>query len=67
MEMNGKSFIFVITFAVAGILALLGVYAMAFEGALITSPKTSMDFIFAAVLAVMAVLQYKVLEANEKA
>ena len=54
------------------LLASLGrrpVPAPALAAALRSVPfdTVSMDFIFAAVLAVMAVLQYKVLEANEKA
>jgi hypothetical protein len=65
-KMDGKSFVFVIAFTVAGILALLGVYAMAFEEAAMTSPKVMMDFIFAGVLAFMAVLQYKVFESAER-
>lgn len=65
--MDGKSFIFIIAFAVAGILALLGVYAMAFENALMSSPKVMMDFIFAGVIAFLAVLQFKVFESAEKA
>ncbi len=66
-KMDGKSFIFIIAFAVAGILALLGVYAMAFENALISSPKVMMDFIFAGVIAFLAILQFKVFESAEKA
>ena len=66
-KMDGKSFIFIIAFAVAGILALLGVYAMAFENALMSSPKVMMDFIFAGVIAFLAVLQFKVFESAEKA
>ena len=65
--MDGKSFIFIIAFAVAGILALLGVYAMAFNNLPATTPSVMMDFIFAGVLAFMAVLQYKVFESAEKA
>lgn len=65
-NMDGKSIIFFITFVIAGILVLLGVHAMSFDGAAITTPKVSMDFIFAAVLAFMAFLQYKVFESAEK-
>ena len=65
--MDGKSLIFIVAFFVAGVLAVLGVYAMVFENATIASPKVYMDFIFAGILAIMAVLQFKVLEANEKA
>lgn len=65
--MDGKSLVFIITFVIAGVLALLGVYAVAFQNALVTSPKVMMDFIFAGVLAVMAILQYKVFESAEKA
>jgi hypothetical protein len=65
--MDGKSLIFIVAFLVAGVLAVLGVYAMVFENATIASPKVYMDFIFAGILAIMAVLQFKVLEANEKA
>ena len=66
-KMDGKSLVFIITFVIAGVLALLGVYAVAFQNALVTSPKGMMDFIFAGVLAVMAILQYKVFESAEKA
>ena len=66
-KMDGKSLVFIITFVIAGVLALLGVYAVAFQNALVTSPKVMMDFIFAGVLAVMAILQYKVVESAEKA
>ncbi len=66
-KMDGKSLVFIITFVIAGVLALLGVYAVAFQNALVTSPKVMMDFIFAGVLAVMAILQYKVFESAEKA
>ena len=65
--MDGKSFIFIIAFAVAGILALLGVYAMAFNGLAATKPSVMMDFIFAGVIAFLAVLQFKVIESAEKA
>jgi hypothetical protein len=65
--MDGKSLFFIVAFLVAGVLAVLGVYAMVFENATIASPKVYMDFIFAGILAIMAVLQFKVLEANEKA
>jgi hypothetical protein len=67
MELDMKSLIFIIVFAIAGGLVLLGCYAIAYEGASITSMKTGMDFAFAAVLAVMAVVQYKILETTEKA
>ena len=66
-KMDGKSLVFIITFVIAGVLALLGVYAVAFQNSLVTSPKVMMDFIFAGVLAVMAILQYKVFESAEKA
>ena len=65
--MDGKSFIFIVSFLTAGVLAVLGVYAMVFENVAVTSPKVYMDFIFAAVLAIMAVLQFKVFESGEKA
>ena len=65
--MDGKSFIFIVSFLVAGVLAVLGVYAMVLENVTIASPKVYMDFIFAGVLAVMSLLQFKVLETNEKA
>ena len=65
--MDGKSFIFIVSFLTAGVLAVLGVYAMVFENAAVTSPKVYMDFIFAAVLAIMAVLSFKVFESGEKA
>jgi hypothetical protein len=40
---------------------------MAFENALMSSPKVMMDFIFAGVIAFLAVLQFKVFESAEKA
>ena len=66
-KMDGKSLVFIITFVIAGVLALLGVYAVAFQNALVTSPKVMMDFIFAGVIAFLAVLQFKVFESAEKA
>ena len=65
-KMDGKSLIFVVTFVIAGVLALLGVYAMAFNNLPATTPSVMMDFIFAGVLAFMAVLQYKVFESAER-
>ena len=65
--MDGKSFIFIVSFLIAGVLAVLGIYAMVFENATIASPKVYMDFIFAGVLAVLAIFQYKALECGEKA
>ena len=64
--MDGKSLIFIVSFLIAGVLAVLGVYAMVFENATIASPKVYMDFIFAGVLAFMSILQFKVLESGEK-
>ena len=66
-KMDGKSLVFIITFVIAGVLALLGVYAVAFQNALVTSPKVMMDFIFAGVLAFLAIIQFKALECGEKA
>ena len=65
--MDGKSFIFIVSFLTAGVLAVLGVYAMVFENLTVASPKVYMDFIFAGVLAFMAILQFKVLETGERA
>ena len=65
--MDGKSFIFIVSFLTAGVLAVLGVYAMVFENATVASPKVYMDFIAAAVLAVMSILSFKVFESGEKA
>ena len=64
--MDGKSFIFIVSFLVAGVLAVLGVYAMVFENATISTPKVYMDFIFAGVLAFLSILQFKVFETAEK-
>jgi len=67
MELDGKSIIFFITFVVAGVLAVLGVHAMSFQNMAITSPRVYMDFLFAGILAVMAIVSYKILETTEKA
>jgi chromate transport protein ChrA len=66
MEMDMKTIVFLIAFVTAGALALLGVYAIAYQGASITSAKTSMDFIFAAIIGVLAIAQYKIIETAEK-
>lgn len=67
MELDGKSIIFFITFVVSGILVLLAVHAMSFQNLPITTPRVYMDFIFAGILAILAVVQYKIIETTEKA
>ena len=65
--MDGKSFIFVVAFLAAVVLVILGIFSMVFDNLTITSSKVYLDFIFAGVLAVMAIFQYKALECGEKA
>ena len=65
--MDTKSFIFIVTFLSATVLAALAGYAMLFEKAPISSPKIYMDFIFAGVLAITSIFTFKVLETGEKA
>ena len=64
--MDGKSFLFVVAFVVAGILVLLGIFSMVIDHLAITSSMVYLDFIFAVILAVMAIIQFKALEASEK-
>ena len=67
MELDMKTIVFLIVFIIAGGLALLGCYAIAYEGATITSMKPMMDFVFAGILGVLAITQYKIFESAEKA
>ena len=67
MELDMKTIVFLIVFLVAGGLVLLGCYAIAYEGATITSMKPLCDFSVAAVLGILAIAQYKIFEASEKA
>ncbi len=66
MELDMKSIVFVIVFVIAGALALLGCYAIAYEGHSITSAKPLMDFAFAIIVGILAVAQYKIFETAEK-
>ena len=66
MELDMKTLVFLIVFIVSGGLALLGCYAIAYEGQTITSMKPMMDFIFAGILGILAIAQYKIFEAAEK-
>ena len=65
--MDGKSFIFVVAFVAAVVLVVLGIFSMVFDNLTISSSKVYMDFIFAGVLAFLAIIQYKALESGEKA
>lgn len=65
--MDEKSFFFVVAFVIAAILVILGVFSMVLDNQAITSSKVYLDFIFAGVLAVMAIIQFKALESCEKA
>ncbi len=65
--MDGKSFIFVVAFVAAAILVLMGIFSMVIDNLAITSSRVYLDFIFAGVLAVMAIIQFKALECSEKA
>ena len=64
--MDGKSFIFVVAFLAAVVLVILGIFSMAFDNLAFTSPKVYLDFMFAGLLAILAVFQFKVFEAGEK-
>lgn len=65
--MDGKSFFFVVAFLVATILVILGIFSMVFDNLTITSSRVYMDFIFAGVLVVLGIIQFKSLESGEKA
>ena len=65
--MDGKSFIFVVAFVAAVVLVIMGIFSMVFDNLTISSSRVYLDFIFAGVLAVMAIFQYKALECGEKA
>ena len=65
--MDAKSFIFVVAFVAAVVLVILGIFSMVFDNLTISSSRVYLDFIFAGVLAVMAIFQYKALECGEKA
>ncbi len=65
--MDGKSFVFVVAFVAAVVLVILGIFSMVFDNLTISSSKVYMDFIFAGVLAVLAIIQFKALESGEKA
>ena len=65
--MDGKSFVFVVAFVAAVVLVILGIFSMVFDNLTISSSKVYMDFIFAGVLAFLAIIQYKALESGEKA
>ena len=65
--MDAKSFIFVVAFIAAVVLVILGIFSMVFDNLTISSSKVYMDFIFAGVLAVLAIIQFKALESGEKA
>ena len=67
MELDMKTIVFLIVFLVAGGLVLRGCYAIDYEGATITSMKPACDFAVAAILGILAVAQYKIFEASEKA
>jgi len=65
--MDAKSFVFVVAFVAAVVLVILGIFSMVFDNLTISSSKVYMDFIFAGVLAVLAIIQFKALESGEKA
>ncbi len=65
--MDAKSFIFVVAFVAAVVLVIMGIFSMVFDNLTISSSRVYLDFIFAGVLAVMAIFQYKALECGEKA
>ncbi|MBR3464163.1 MAG: hypothetical protein IKH23_03725 [Clostridiales bacterium] len=67
MELDMKSIVFIIVFVIAGGLAVLGCYSIAYEGQTITSVKPLMDFAFAIIVGALAIAQYKIFEAAEKA
>ena len=64
--MDMKSFFFIIAAATGAIFFLLGLYAVAYEGISAGSFRPMMDFIFSIVIAIMGVIQYKVIETTEK-
>ena len=64
--MDMKSFFFIVAAATGAIFFLLGLYAIAYEGLTMTSMRPLMDFIFAIVIGIMGVIQYKVIETSEK-
>ena len=65
--MDAKSFIFVVAFVAAVVLVIMGIFSMVFDNLTISSSRVYLDFIFAGVLSVMAIFQYKALECGEKA
>lgn len=65
--MDGKSIVFVVAFIAAVVLVILGIFSMVFDNLTITSSKVYLDFIFAGVLAFLAIIQFKALECGEKA
>ena len=65
--MDAKSFIFTVAFIAAVVLVILGIFSMVFDNLTISSSRVYLDFIFAGVLAVLAIFQYKALEYGEKA
>ena len=65
--MDGKSFVFVVAFVAAVVLVILGIFSMVFDNLTISSSKVYMDFIFAGVLAVLAIIQFNAFESGEKA
>ena len=65
--MDAKSFIFVVAFVAAVVLVIMGIFSVVFDNLTISSSRVYLDFIFAGVLAVMAIFQYKALECGEKA
>lgn len=65
--MDAKSFIFVVAFIAAVVLVILGIFSMVFDNLTISSSRVYLDFIFAGVLAVLGIFQYKALETGEKA
>ena len=64
--MDMKSLFFIIAAVTGSIFFLLGLYAVAYEGLTMASMRPAMDFIFAVVIIIMGVIQYKVIETTEK-
>ena len=64
--MDMKSFFFIVAAATGAIFFLLGLYAVAYEGLTMTSTRPLLDFIFAVVIGIMGLIQYKVIETSEK-
>ena len=64
--MDMKSFFFIVAAATGAIFFLLGLYAVAYEGLTMTSTRPLLDFIFAVVIGIMGLIQYKVIEPTEK-